>query len=70
MRIIVLLALVVFYAVLHAATSGESTPRRQSYVIHPIGAVEINGDATLLRIDEEYAEAPRGLDQFSHVWVF
>jgi tRNA-Thr(GGU) m(6)t(6)A37 methyltransferase TsaA len=48
--------------------SGESSER--SYVIRPVGTVEIDGDETLLRIDEEYEDALKGLDEFSHVLVF
>ena len=40
------------------------------FQLHPVGKVEREGKAARLRVDERYAKALKGLDGFSHVWVF
>jgi tRNA-Thr(GGU) m(6)t(6)A37 methyltransferase TsaA len=40
------------------------------FQLRPVGRVEKKGDATRLRIDEGCAEALKGLEDWSHVWVF
>ncbi len=48
------------------ATEGHSTV----FQLRPVGKVEKKGKATALRIDERHVKALKGLEDWSHVWVF
>jgi tRNA-Thr(GGU) m(6)t(6)A37 methyltransferase TsaA len=50
------------------AAMGGGTP--VTFQLRPIGVVEKGDGATRLRIEEPYRPALKGLDGFSHVWVF
>ncbi len=40
------------------------------FILEPIGSVQKKADRTTLVIEKKFAAALRGLDGFSHVWVF
>ncbi len=42
----------------------------QNFVMQPVGRVKKEGDRTFLEIKPELAAALKGLQDFSHLWVF
>ena len=43
--------------------------RDKTYVLHPVGKIQNQGNETIIEIDPNYQDAMLGLDGFSHVWV-
>jgi tRNA (adenine37-N6)-methyltransferase len=39
------------------------------FLIHPVGVIRMQADSTWIDVFEEYREAMRGLDDFSHIHV-
>ena len=52
-----------------AAGEGDGGKGQAAFRLVPVGTVEKKGGAVRLRIDERCADALKGLDGFSHVWV-
>lgn len=71
-EIIVFLLLVVSLssAVLLAAATRAPKAGDASFDVRPIGEVQIRNGETVLAIDARCADGLKGLEQFSHVWVF
>lgn len=56
-----------------ARAQGEDVKKQkppEPFKLFPVGKVERKDGAVRLRIDEKYAPAVKGLEGFSHVWVF
>jgi tRNA-Thr(GGU) m(6)t(6)A37 methyltransferase TsaA len=53
-------------------TKAETAEERAKtfFKLYPVGRVEKKGKSVWLRIFDRYADALKGLDGFSHVWVF
>jgi tRNA-Thr(GGU) m(6)t(6)A37 methyltransferase TsaA len=65
---IVLLALCCAPFVSQAALAGER--QAPSFIVRPIGHVEKSGDRTQIVLDRKYQPGLRGMEGFSHVYVF
>ncbi|HUT01072.1 MAG TPA: tRNA (N6-threonylcarbamoyladenosine(37)-N6)-methyltransferase TrmO [Phycisphaerae bacterium] len=52
------------------AQTDQKDPRQTTFELHPVGTVQKKGAETILRIFDKYAGALKGLEGFSHVWVF
>lgn len=53
---------------MNAAETKEAVPK--TFIMRPIGKVEVQGEKHRLRIFEEYKEGLLGLKDWSHAWVF
>lgn len=52
------------------AEAVEEEGAKTFFKLYPVGRVEKKGKSVWLRIFDRYADALKGLDGFSHVWVF
>jgi tRNA-Thr(GGU) m(6)t(6)A37 methyltransferase TsaA len=48
----------------------QQVPENQPICLKPVGVVKQQGQRTLLEIQPEFAPALKGLEDFSHLWVF
>jgi len=54
---------------LSRADAGQAKNERSSFLIHPIGQVEREGESVHLRIFDQYRDGLLGLDGYSHIFV-
>jgi tRNA-Thr(GGU) m(6)t(6)A37 methyltransferase TsaA len=50
--------------------SPSPAPENPIFAVQPIGRIEKQGDRTFVRLDSVYEPGLRGLEKWSHIWVF